>query len=97
MDREVVGLRHIDSDETDAGLHQGGNDGDVAGQPVQLGDQEDATDAAGLFEGGFTLRAPAFAGSGFNFSELKRERQVFAAGVGEDGGLLGSCLAVETR
>src|ERR1035437_2555575 len=42
-----VGLGCIDSNELDAGFHQGRNEGNVTGQPVQLGhEQLSAMDAA---------------------------------------------------
>lgn len=36
MDGEPVGLRHVDGDELNPGLHQPRDEMDVAGQPVEL-------------------------------------------------------------
>ena len=40
VDGELVGVRVIDGDELDAAVHQRGDEGEVAGQPVELGDDE---------------------------------------------------------
>ena len=40
MQHEQRGGRHVGRDEGDAGLHQPGDEVDVAGQPVELGDQQ---------------------------------------------------------
>jgi len=88
VDGEVVGFGHVDGDEADARFHEAGDDSDVAGEAVELGDEEDAADAAGVVEGGFELGAAAFAGAGFDLGEFEDNFEVFAPGVGEDGGLL---------
>lgn len=41
----------IDCDKLDARLHEAGEEGDVAGQPVELGDDEDGLRAPGVSEG----------------------------------------------
>ena len=38
--RQPIGLRKIDRDEVGAALHQVRDEGDVAGQPIHLGDHE---------------------------------------------------------
>ena len=40
VDRQPVGLREVAGDELDPALHQVRDEGDVAGQPVELGDQQ---------------------------------------------------------
>ena len=52
---QVVGLRHIDGDESHPRFHERRHDSDVAGEAVELGDQEDATDAPSLFQRRFKL------------------------------------------
>ncbi len=89
MDGEVVSLRHIDGHKADAGFHEAGDDGHVAGQAVELGNEEDTPETAGLVEGRFELGSPALPGSGFDFGDLGDQLQTLAPGVGQDGGLLG--------
>ena len=89
MNGQVVGLGHVDSHEFHAGLHQGSDHCDIAGEPVELGDQQDTSETLGLFESRFELRAPPLLGICFYFGELGAEDQVLAAGVDEDGRLLG--------
>lgn len=88
VDGQVVRFGHVDRDEADAGLHEGGDDSDVAGEAVKLGDEQDPADAARVVEGGFELGPPSLPGSGFDFGELEHHVEPLAAGVGEDGGLL---------
>ena len=40
VDGELVGMRVIDRDKLDAAIHQRGDEGEVAGQPVELGNDE---------------------------------------------------------
>ena len=40
VQHERSGGRHVGRNERDAGLHQPGDEVDIAGQPVELGDQQ---------------------------------------------------------
>jgi hypothetical protein len=48
VDREPVGVRVVAGHEVDAALHQAGEEVDVAGEPVELGDDEGGAGALGV-------------------------------------------------
>ena len=59
---QPVGGRHVDCDKLDAALHQAGDERDVAGQPVELGDHQDGALPAAQLQRSAQLRpvgAPA--------------------------------------
>ncbi|GGI93403.1 hypothetical protein GCM10010914_30020 [Deinococcus wulumuqiensis] len=88
VDGEVVGFGHVDGDEADAGFHEAGDDGDVAGEAVELGDEEDPTNSAGVAKGGFELGAPALPRAGFDLGEFEDDLKVLTASVSQNGSLL---------
>lgn len=81
VDGEVVGFGHVDGDEADAGFHEAGDDGDVAGEAVELGDKEDPTNPAGVIEGGLQLWPPPFVGTGFDLGKFEDEFEVLTASM----------------
>jgi len=51
MQREPVGLRHVAAEQVDAAFQQAGDEGDVARQPVELGDEQRGVGLLGMVEG----------------------------------------------
>lgn len=88
VQRQRVSFRHVRCHELDPRFHKGGNEGDVAGQSVKLGDQQHATDAPRLFKGRFQLGATALAGAGLDLGDLGDDIQPADPSEGKDGGLL---------
>ncbi|MBV8475101.1 MAG: hypothetical protein JOZ36_00420 [Acidobacteria bacterium] len=48
MDRETVDLRHVSGNELDTGLHQSGDEMNIARQAIQFGDEKRRIDPFGL-------------------------------------------------
>ena len=95
---QLVGGGHVDRGELDTGLHQVGDEGDIARQAVELGDHQHGPPPAQL-EGGGELRA-VVALAALDFRELGN--QLAGADEAGDGGALGlepdwPCRSVETR
>ena len=61
MQHEPAGMGHIDGDKVRRALHQVGDEGDVAGETVELGDQQGRLVPAARLQGERELRAVVFA------------------------------------
>jgi len=48
VDRETVDLRHVSGNELDTGLHQSGDEMNIARQAIQFGDEKRRIDPFGL-------------------------------------------------
>ena len=83
VDGQVIGFGHVDGDEPYAGFHEGSDDGDVAGEAVELGDQKHAADSFRLFQSGFELRTSTLPSPSLDFSELRAQTQSLASGVNQ--------------
>jgi hypothetical protein len=102
MQRQLVGVRIIDRNELNAGIHERCDKGQVSGQPIQLGnDQLGFVLAAGL-ERPHQLR-PICPLAALNLNEFGHDFPCTAVEVAPDGLLLGfeakpaAALAVGTR
>lgn len=71
VNHELVGVWVIDRDELRAAFHQPGDEGDVAGQPVKLGDHQHRPLAAAQIERGRQLR-PIILPAALDFGELSQ-------------------------
>ena len=67
---QPVGLGHVAGHEIDAALHQVCDEGHVAGQTVQTGDQKHGTALAALFQGGEELRPVRVPASALDLGEF---------------------------
>lgn len=88
MNGEVVRFGHIDGNEPDSGLHKRRHDGNVAGQPIELSNEEHPPNPPGLFQRSFELGSVPFPGPSFNLSELKGKRQILAPCITQYSSLL---------
>ena len=88
VEHQAVRFGHVDGDEVLAALHQRADEGDVTGQPVQVGDQQRGAAPAAFGEGGRQLGPVRVALAALNLRVL---RQQLAATVHEacDVGSLG--------
>ncbi len=87
VDGQSVHGRPIGGDELDAALHQPGHEVDIAGQAVELGDDQDgAMDTRGGQRRG-ELR-PILPAPALHFDELGRDRAKSAGDMDRDGGTL---------
>jgi hypothetical protein len=84
VDRELVREGHVGGDELHARLHQLRGEGDVAGEPVELGDDQLGPELLAGGERGGELR-PVAALAGLDLDELVRERPFPAVEVVGDG------------
>ena len=87
MNRQLVGVRVIDGDELDAGLHQRGDECEVAGQPVELRNDELGFLRPADVERDFKLR-PGVVLTALDLGELPDQRPGAAVEVGAHRGLL---------
>ena len=91
MQPKPSGLRHVASHELRAAVHQVGDEGDIAGQSVQAGDNQHCPALAGQIEGGGEL-GPVGLLPALNLGELARKRAL-AADIGGDSRALGNSLS----
>ena len=85
LQHRLVGLRHVATAELDAGFHQAGDEMDVAGQAVELGDHEDGLVVLTGSEGLGELGAACLV-TGLDLDELGQKLSAvsFTVGVVED-------------
>ena len=82
MNGEAIGLREIDGLEFDSGVHEVRNEGDIPGEPVELGDYQGRfVNPAG--RQGFGELRPVVTMSAFDLRELADG--LYAVQVGFDG------------
>ena len=67
---QPVGLGHVTGDEIDAALHQVGDEGHVAGQPIQAGDQQNGAALTALVERSEELRPVRVSASTLDLGKL---------------------------
>ena len=96
---QLVGIGHVDGGELDAALHQVGDEGDVARQPVELGDHQHGPPLPAQVEGRGELGS-VVAFAALHFRELGD--QLAGTDKAGDGGALGvepdwPWRSVETR
>jgi len=87
VDRQPVGLGHITSNEVRTALHQVGDESDVAGQPVESGNQQGGAALPALLKGGQELRPVRVPASALDLGELGHE--LAAVHLAGDGLTLG--------
>ncbi len=87
VDHEPIRLGHIDSHKLNAGLHEVRDEGDVAGETVQLGDHQRSAMLAAELEGGSEGR-PIIALAAFNLQDLLHQGPVSPIEESGDGGPL---------
>ena len=73
VDGEPVGLGHVGGDELDAGLHQPGDEVNIAGQPIQLGDDQRCLLPAAQLDGLEQLGPVGVALAGFDLGKLSQQ------------------------
>ena len=83
VDGQAVGLGEVDGHEVDAALHQLGDEGDVAGQPVELGDHQGGAVQAAQAERPVQL-GPVVALAALDLGHLGGQRPAPAVEVGLD-------------
>jgi hypothetical protein len=79
-DGQTVGVRHLGRDELDAGLLQAEQKVRVAGQSVELSDQQHAAAEAAFGEGQAELRAVS-ASAALNLFESRHNKSAASRGV----------------
>ena len=93
VQHEGIGIgAKLGDDERHALRHQPGDEGDIAGEPVELGDDDGALADSGRGQRGGELRAPIeriAALAGLDLGELAEEGESFAFGEAGDHGSLG--------
>ena len=93
MQHEGVGIgSELCHDEGDALRHQPGDEGDIAGETIELGDDNGAFGDSGSGKGGGELRSPIeriAALAGLDLGELAQEAQSFAVREAGHHGALG--------
>src|SRR5262245_13839851 len=94
MNGETVGLWKIHCFELDSRFHQGRHEGDIAGEPVELGNYPFSTVDPARRER-FRGLGAIFALAAFHFRELSDDTPGTAVQVTEDSLLL--CLKAQTR
>jgi hypothetical protein len=87
MHREPVRLREVDGRELNARLHQAGHEMDVAGEPIELGDDERGAERTARLEG-FGELGPIRPLAALDFGELGYDAPVAAVEMVADGFLL---------
>ena len=75
VDRQAISLREIDRDEIDAKIDQRRNEGDIARQSVQLGDDQSCTMKTAKAQR-FSELGTVVALAGFDLHDLGGEVQV---------------------
>jgi len=93
VEHEGVGVGpELGDDEGDALRHEAGDEGHVAGEPIELGDQHRAIGAPCRGQGGGKLRSPVEcirSLAGFHLDELAQQRDPLPFGEAGNGGALG--------
>ena len=69
VDGEPIGGRHIDRDKIHAALHQVGDEGNVAREPVEAGNEQGRAALTAFGKGGMELRAVGVAASALDLGE----------------------------
>ncbi len=88
MDGKPVGIGHIGGNEVHTAFHQAGNEMDVTGKPVQLGNDERRLEAPAVGQGSFQLGPVFMPLAAFNFVLLADELPTVAVGESLDGAAL---------
>jgi hypothetical protein len=84
MNHELVGVRVVSSDEIDTAFHQAGDEMNVHGQSIELGDDQRGLGLLGCCDGRRKLR-PIVALAALDFAEFTDQLAAIAANVAQHG------------